>query len=164
MSNLWKERYLSLLSTVRSTGKDRPRRSFEWEKQEKAALPGCLRSQQDACPHVLSQLWSSSCDSNPCALAPWSHMADGTCDTFSVGRNWISGDVCTPAAGWAIITALSPQKQHRGGGCLACSRASCSLWPRSPPHFLGPLLMVHATTAPMVLHVHEAQPTRHQRN
>lgn len=163
MSNLWKKRHLSLLSTVRSTGQDRPRRSFNWEKQEKAVLPGCLHSQQDACAHVLSQLCSSSRDSDSCALAPWSHMADGMCGTFSVGRNGISGDVGTPAAGWATVTRLSPQKQHRGGGCLACSCASCSLRPRSPPHFLGPLLMGHAAAAPVVLQVHEAQPAHHQR-
>lgn len=48
--------------------------------------------------------------------APWSHMADGTCGTFSVGRNGISGDVSTPAAGWATVTELSPQKQHREEG------------------------------------------------
>lgn len=55
-------------------------------------------------------------DSDSCALAPWSHMADGTCGTFSVGRNGISGDVGTPAAGWATVTGLSPQKQHREEG------------------------------------------------
>lgn len=67
-------------------------------------------------PALLQLPLSHGHDSDPCALALWSHTADGSCGIFSVGRNGISGDVSTSAAGSATVTGLSPQKQHREEG------------------------------------------------
>lgn len=114
-------------------------------------------------------------DSDSCALVPWSHMADGTCGTFSVGRNGISGDVGTSAAGWATVTGLSPQKQHREEGawlalvlpaasglghhhtswvlyswpCRRCSGGSAC--PRGPTHSPSEVLMCGSPGGPPVL-------------
>lgn len=70
-------------------------------------------------------------------------MANGTCDPFSIGRNGSLGMWAPVLLGGPSSLRCHCRNSTERGGCLACSRASCSLWPRSPPLFLGPLLMGH---------------------
>lgn len=59
---------------------------------------------------------------------PWSHRADVTRAILSVGKTG-SGDVGTPAAGWAKVSGRLPQKQHRGSRGPGLQALLCFLRP-----------------------------------
>lgn len=67
-------------------------------------------------PALLQLPLSHGHDSDPCALSSLVTHGRWLVWHFFCWEKWISGDVSTPAAGWATVTGLSPQKQHREEG------------------------------------------------